>query len=734
MRRLILISLLLSLHLIIFSQEQDRKQDKKQEQKQDKQIKRGNALYSSYSYDRSIRKYEAIEKKDIDIKRKLAVSYYNIGDYAKSKEYWHQVVEEEGHKAEDIYNYASVLAINEDYEESEKWMQKFYALNKTDSRAKSRLVNTGFYKILQKNKGIFIINNLDINSKQQDFGTSYYLDDIAYASSRERRARVIKRIWNWNRLPFLDIYVGKPDSSLQINSVSKLRAKVNKRFHEGPVAFNKAGDFMVYTRNNYDNKSSDNIVKLQLFSSEKKKDKWQKPKSFSFNSREYSVGHASLTASGDTMYFASDMPGGIGGTDIYVSYRNQDGSWTKPHNLGKTINTEGNEMFPFIHSSGALFFASNGHAGLGGLDVFVSNIMNGEYSKPENLRVPVNSSYDDFAFVLNDAQTSGYFSSNRPGGKGDDDIYSFRMLKPLRAKNYLRGRSLDNNDVILAGTNVYLISEIGDTLARTVTGEDGKYEFEVEGGKSYKLVGTKTPYTDGVETFTIDKSQEVTEVDVILRKEPKFLLQVYVTDATTGNPIEGVQVDILDKVSQNTDKLYTASTGDVKKQLADKKMQDNLQFNISLSKDGYIPKDELWQHLVDHEGVYEVRISMEAIHLPVIYFDYNKSNIRRDASRDLNKVVDIMNKYPNIVIELSSHTDCRGTERYNERLSDRRAKSSANYIKQRLNNNPERIYGKGYGETRLVNDCACEGSQRCNCSEEEHQLNRRTEFVIIRFK
>ncbi len=721
MRQLLLISWLLSISILIYSQ--DTRRDK------------ADSLYNNYSYDKSIRKYEPVKDKDIHIKRNLAVSYFNVGDYLKSKEYWKQVVEDEKHVAEDLYNYAAVLAINEEYDESELWMQKYYQLNKQDGRAKSRLKNKDFYKALQENKGVFSIRNLKINTKQQDFGTSYYLGDVVYASSRERKARIIKRLWNWNRLPFLDIYYGKSDSSLQLKSIKKFKGKVNKRYHEGPATFNKTGDFMVYTSNNYKDKSSDDIVKLELFSAEKKKNsnKWKKAEPFSFNSKEYSVGHASLTAGGDTMYFASDMPGGIGKTDIYVTYRKSDGSWTEPKNLGETINTEGDEMFPFIHSSGTLFFASNGHPGLGGLDVFVSRPVNGGYSKPENLKVPINSSYDDFAFILDDKQNSGYFSSNRPGGKGDDDIYSFRMMKPLKYKRILRGKSLDNNDVILAGTSVYLLSESGDTLARTVTGDDGKYEFEVEDNRSYKLVGTKSTYKDGVETFAVDK--EVTEVDVVLSKAPKFLLYVYVTDSRTGNPIDGVSVNVSDQVSQNIDNMYTSAKGDAHKKLLDKKMQDNLKFKFKLNKSGYMPKETTWHSVVDHEGAYEVRISMdEMVNLPIIYFDYNKSNIRRDASNDLDKVVDVMNRYPEMVVELSSHTDCRGTARYNRGLSDRRAKSSANYIKKRLNNNPERIYGKGYGESRLVNNCECEGSEKCSCSEAEHQLNRRTEFVIIKLK
>ncbi len=717
MRFILFLSYFLSLSILLYSQKDTRE-------------KNAETYFDDYSFDKSIRAYEGIKDKNIDIKRKLAVSYFNSGNYEKSKDYWLQVVEDKEHTPEDVYNYASLLAINQEYKESEVWMRKYYKLNNTDSRAQNWQQHSGFYNILKKDKGIFTIFNLDVNTKHQDFGTSYYKDKIAYASSREKKARVIKRRWNWNRLPFLDIYVGKPDSSMQLRSVMRFRGDINKRLHEGPVAFNKKGDFMVFTRNNYDGKSSDGVVKLQMFSCKYEKGKWSKPKPFNYNDNEYSVGHASLTAGGDTMYFASDMPGGLGGSDIYVSYRNSDGNWTKPENLGNKINTEGNEMFPFIHEDGTLYFSSNGLLGLGGLDVLAARRVDGVFQEPKNLGVPVNSSYDDFAFTLNSKQNSGYFSSNRPGGKGSDDIYAFVLSRPLVSKQYLRGRSLASNGVVLPSTQVYLLSEQGDTLSSILTGADGKYEFEVEGNKSYSLVGIKPNYLDGREKFSIEKSKNLTEVDVVLNQEPKFVLNLIVTDANTGQPIDLVSVDLADQNTMQSEKMSTSNTGEVRKELNNRKLQDELNFKFSLSKAGYIPTEKVWKQVLDHNGVYTVRVSMdEMMSIPPIYFDYNKHNIRSDASNRLDEVVELMNRYPNMVVELSSYTDCRGTERYNSGLSSRRAKSSVNYIRKRLKNNPSRIYGKGYGESNSVNDCACKG-----CSESEHQLNRRTEFVIKKVK
>ncbi len=303
--------------------------------------KRAAELYETYSYKESIKRYEEITDKSTDIKRKLAQSYYNIGNFKKAEKYYAEVCSAADKKAEDLYSYAAVLAINKKYEESVKWMKEYNKLVKNDSRSKRWLENSSFYKDLQKDKGIFKIENLNINTNQEDFGTAYYKDKIVFASTREG-IEIIRRKWNWNDLPFLNLFIATPDTNLHFKDFKLFYKKVNKKFHEGPASFSKDGNFMAFTRNNYHEKSSDGVIKLEIYTSEYKNGKWQKPVPLHFNSKEYSVGHPSLTPDGKTMYLASDMPGGIGGVDIYVIHRKDDGSWTDPENLGKTINTEGN--------------------------------------------------------------------------------------------------------------------------------------------------------------------------------------------------------------------------------------------------------------------------------------------------------------------------------------------------------------------------------------------------------
>ena len=711
---------------------------------QKRTLKRGHNLYKTYSYAESIKKYEVITDKTIDINRRLAESYYNIGKLDKSEKYWKIVVENEARTADDIYNYASVLTMNRKYKESEQWMKEFNKINAKDTRGKLWVNNNGFYEKLQQDKGRFKIESLNINSKQEDFGTSYYKNKVVFASTRTP-IKMIKREWNWNELPFLDLYVGEVDTNLHFTSFEKFHKSINKKYHEGPASFNKVGNFMAFTRNNYEGKSTEGVIKLKLFTSEYKNDKWQKPVPLHFNNDEYSVGHASLTATGDTMYFASDKPGGLGGVDIYRIFRKVDGNWTDPENLGEKINTEGDEMFPFIHPDGMLFYASDGLLGLGGLDVFIAQVKPTGFGKPENIGVPVNSSYDDFAFILDQQQKSGYFSSNRFEGEGDDDIYLFRLLKPFKFGKLLRGKTMDQDSNILANVKVNLYNEKGEVIGSTTTSEDGKYEWRIEQDKLYSLDGKKVQYTDAHNTADSHTEEYIVYADLILTKIPKFSLYFVVTDARSDVPLEGVKVKVINYIDKNSEEVITTESGDLYRTLENKKLNDSLSYEFALEKEGYISETHIWHKVLYREGQYNVHEDLDfkmdlveegmdlgkIIDINPIYFDFNKSNIRPDAAIELDKIVKVMNDNPNMVIELGSHTDCRGSKKYNISLSDRRAKSSAKYISERITNS-ERIYGKGYGESKLINHCECEGTRKVPCSEEEHQLNRRTEFTIIK--
>ncbi len=401
-------------------------------------------------------------------------------------------------------------------------------------------------------------------------------------------------------------------------------------------------------------------------------------------------------------------------------------------------------MFPFIHPEGFLIYSSNGLPGLGGLDVFVALKDGNKFKNPENLGVPINSNYDDFALILDDQQESGYFSSNRVGGKGDDDIYLFRLLRPLN-KKLIVGVAKDQNGNILSGVEVNLYDENGNVIATVVTGADGKYQFEAEPNKFYSLDGTKPEYKKGTNTADTHTDDYIIEANLVLEISPKFSLYCIIKDEQTMQPLDSVKISMVDKIKNKTEIIYTPKTGDFYRKLNDRQLNDSLSYELTLEKKGYLTKKFVYNQKLYKEGQYNMHEEMnflmqkiekgvdlgKIININPIYFDLNKSDIRPDAAIELDKIVKVMNDNPTMVIELGSHTDCRGSKEYNRKLSDRRAKSSAAYIKARITN-PERIYGKGYGESQLVNKCECEGSRKVPCTEKEHQQNRRTEFKIIK--
>jgi len=700
---------------------------------QNTQTIKGNILFEGYSYEECIEKFEGISDKSNEIKRKLAESYYKTGNYTKAEEYYSQLANDDNRLSDDIYNYAFVLSVNKKYSESEKWMELFNKINSSDRRGKEYVKNKGYYNKLSNDKKQFEIKNLSVNTAQEDFGAAYYKDKIVFTSSRTKN-QFVDRKWNWNKLPYLDLYIAETENG-NFTKISPFNNSINKKYHEGPASFNETGIFMVFTRNNYISKSLDKINKLQIYFSEFEEGEWKDPSPFLFNSPEFSMGHACLTLDGETMYLASDMPGGFGGVDLYVSKLNSDKVWSEPVNLGKSINTEGNEMFPFIHKDGYLFFASDGLPGLGGLDIFMAKVKENDFSNPFNLGVPVNSNFDDFSFILDKEMKTGYFSSNREEGKGDDDIYFFNMLKPFGLE--IKGTVKDDNGNILSETNVMLFDEEGKIIGMQTTDESGNFSFMAETDKKYKIKGVKDKFSKDEKIINTTGNTGEIISELILLKKSDFYIFISIKDKKTKETIDNVNVILLNKDTKLTDEFVSSKDGSIEKIIEGRKINDELKYKLILSKNGYMAKSIDYNEILKTEGKQELTVYIDKIEVGMdlndiieinpIYFDLNKYAIRPDAAVELDKIVKVMNENSEMVVELGSHTDSRGSDSYNLRLSDKRAKSSAKYIKERISK-PERIYGKGYGETKIKNRC----KNGVRCSEKEHQENRRTEFKIIK--
>ncbi|PKP19820.1 MAG: hypothetical protein CVU04_05155 [Bacteroidetes bacterium HGW-Bacteroidetes-20] len=636
------------------------------QEKTRKELK-GDQYSFNYSYDKAILKYTHTNDLTIEGKRNLATAYLKTGKIDKAELVYADIIKStSGIIAEDYYNYSSLLRSAGKYFDANIQMDQFAKLKPNDLRVIDYLANKDNLQKYLTNNNEYNVTVMKINSSDQDFAPAFYKDQIVFASTRAKM-RMIKKTYNLNGKPFLNMYVSNLNEE-QLRSPKNFDRGLNTKLHDGPASFNKEGTYMAYTRNHNRDKSNDKVVELQIFFSTFVDGKWTTETPFNQNNESYNVEHPSLSADGKTMFFVSDMPGGYGGTDIYRSIKNAQGEWGKSENLGDQINTEGDEIFPFLEEvNGVLFFSSNGRFGLGGQDIFIVKIDKDGVFQVQNAGFPLNSQYDDFAVIANPNSKKGYFSSNREGGSGDDDIYGVEFTKLFNIVYRIEGIAMDENKNPIPSTIITLQDEEGKIIETIFSNELGAFRFIVESNKNYKLIGKKEMYNDGETITNTNGKNPIVKADVMLSK---------VLDL---KPIEIVET---------------------KKEVIAKKIETE----TDLRQIGEIEN---------------------------IYFDLGKYNLRPDAVIELDKIVEIMNDHPNLSIEISAYTDCRESKSFNMILSENRAKTSAWYIKQRITN-PSRVSSKGYGEAFLTNGCSCEGEVVSDCPESEHQLNRRSEFTIVK--
>jgi outer membrane protein OmpA-like peptidoglycan-associated protein len=500
------------------------------------------------------------------------------------------------------------------------------------------------------------IKNLDVNTKYSDFGVSYYGADAIYASAKPQDNKS-RKDWT-NGQPYLDLYRGLIDGTGEIID-SEPFSDIDTKYHESNAVFTKDLKTVYFTRNNYfDGQYGKDTLgwnNLKMFRADIGEDgNWVNVTPMPFNDDNYSVGHPALSPDEKTLYFTSDMPGSMGETDIFTATINADGSYGSPMNMGSQVNTYGKEMFPYVSKKGNLYFSSDSRGGQGGLDVYVVPLNNRTVA-PVNLGSPINSPQDDFAFIIDNDKKSGYFSSNRTGGKGDDDIYYFDELKSpdLKCSQVIAGTVRDkSNGALLPGSLVTLYKG-SEKLETVIVGSDAAFSFpKMDCASTYRVTGEREYYKGAEETVTTTE-----EADLEL----------------------------------------------------------GLDLNLDPDKDA----------IAKTEGLDRCQYALDNIN--TIYFDLDKYYIRPDAAIELEKIVKVMNRCQDIKIEARSHTDSRASDAYNVTLSQNRAQSTVDYIISR-GILADRLTAKGFGETQLVNRC----SNGVKCSEAEHQVNRRTEFVIIR--
>ena len=615
---------------------------------QDKSTKKADKQFSRFEFVKAAESYKKLVNngKTTDyVVAQLAECYYNIFNTVEAEK-WYATLAEETTDPNIIFKYSQMLKANGKYELSNEWMTKFVKLRPADNRATSFMKDPNYLpKIISKGKR-FNLQNLDINSEYSDFGGTLNNNKLYITSSRNTVGLfdlgrwLTQRInYGWNNEPYLDIYSFDVTESGSYINEDYLDSNVNTKYHEGLASFDGEGNMYISRESFYENEyvkdaESNNITSLigiyKISIGEKS------VVALNINSVEYSVKNPSISSDGKTLYFSSDMPGGFGNFDIYRGDIDEKGNVNNVENLGQKVNTEGQEMFPFIGDKNNLYFSSDSQLGLGGLDVYFTKEVDGKWASVRNVGIPVNSNADDFAFNMNEATGEGYVSSNRSGGKGSDDIYSIKRLIPIC-------------DVLLTANVMDAKTKLGiDSATTSVSDEEGN------------IASTKTSSKEGVTEFML--------------------------------------------VCDKTGKLIVSKEG-YNSKIVDLKISNEEFESIDVMLD---PIEKI--------------IVAEKIELDAIYFDFDKSNIKAEAAFELDKLVQIMNKYPAMTVTIESHTDSKGPSSYNQKLSERRAKTTSQYVVSK-GIDSSRLLSTGKGESNPVVNCT-------NCSEEEDQLNRRSEFII----
>ena len=602
-------------------------------------LKRANTLFEMKAYKSAAEIYENKDRSQ-DVLQNLADSYYYNMSMQKAIKTYRELFLTYGDSIdiEFHFRYGQALKGVKNYKEADKQLSRYY----------NKRINTPAF-IAESEKTTphtFKTKQLDNKNSSSDFGLSFYGDRVAFASGRN----IENPVFAWNDLPYLDLYSGTLTKDGTLEDVKPFPESINTESHESSASFSRDGKTMYFNRTNKDRTKTgeERIAHIKIFKAELIDGTWTNVTALPFTSNEYSTEHPALSKDGKTLYFASDMPGTLGSFDIYKVAINDDGTYGEPENLGATVNTKHREQFPFISDIDVLYFASDGHLGFGGLDVFRTNMVNGNFDTPVNLGSTINSSLDDFAYVIREKDNKGYVSSNR---SGFDRLYGYAREENILTKYLVDGIVQDkNSQELLPGSLVTLMDESGNVIQDSIVGKDASYLFKIEPNKKYKVRGTRKAYIPQDVEFSTDSKGKISH-------------NIY---------------------------LILESYAD-----AEAKVREN------------------------EKG--EVQVQLEKI-----FFDFDKSNIREDAAKQLDVLVGLMKKYEYMEIEVSAHTDARGNDQYNLDLSKARAASTLEYIvSQGINRN--RLRSIGYGELQPLNQCDKEGI----CSDEEYDINRRCEFKII---
>ncbi|HOY05073.1 MAG TPA: OmpA family protein [Saprospiraceae bacterium] len=746
---------------------------------------------------------EVLEKEDSpEAMINLAECYRKTNDSENAEHWYALVVQLPQAKAVHRLNYGMVLQINGKCDQAKTWFAQYLQENPDDARAQFLASSCDRQtELLNKGKDIYTVRNLPFNSDLDDFSPAVVDNTLIFASDRDR-GNMIKRTSLWTGNPFSELYSvgftpnGQQPGDFAYGNPAKYSNTLNTRFHEAAVAVSADGQTIYFTRNSFSEgktgRSEDGLVKLKIFVGHWNvaSHDWKDVQGLPFNSDEYHVAHPTLSPDGRRLYFSSNMPGGYGGMDLYVSTF-KDGQWTPPVNLGPVINTEGNEIFPYLAPNNRLYFASNGHLGLGGLDIFYATQQDqNAWNLPVNLGAPVNSTHDDFAITFGPDLSWGFFTSDRSGGAGRDDIYGFQ-------KTAVPVEIVVLDKMTRQPVSGVTVSSVQSGLTMT-TGADGKIAFDMRPSDCNDFTASRKGYDGAQMNGCAGTSTEYPmRLEIILQKQSNYILQGIVFDMVDGMPADGAKVSVTNdcgkpaaepvvtgpdgryKFKLDRDCCYKvkaerqgyitdSADGFCTKGLTSDKvvLKANLSLQPYRDADGFIveqktePAAPAGPKYNELSGMYEnadgslATFSLgnglevqngvlladgvpSAPEHPVwkrgsegflvnLYYDFNEVNFREESLPDLKKLLRTLQETLELRIEIASHTDARGPAEYNLDLSQRRADRVVQWLIEQ-GVARERLVARGYGESKPINNC----NDDVPCTEAEYQLNRRTEFRVI---
>ncbi len=715
--------------------------------------------YKHLSYSKAIDDYQRVVRKDPMNQHcvlRLADCYRLIKDYENSGKWYEHAMKLPAIPDTILLFYGHALMQQGRFEEAQQVFDRYHYLRPADGRGDRFARGIDQLHRLMQDSIRYSVWHVPINTKASDFGVAPWQDGLIFASSRDDGSP-FRRKFDWLNAPYLDLYFShpkaidegsdetdlvedysaesaKPETGLEHRWTKPvpLKGEVNTKYHESSLTYAKGSSIVWFTRNKWHEGevgvSEKGHLLLDIYSAENDDNTFRNVQPFIHNSLDdnHSVTHPSISADGLTLYFTSDMPGGFGGKDIYKSVWNGL-EWLTPENLGELVNTRGDEMFPFIHENGTLYFSSDGHPGFGHLDIFFCRT-NSKKLKVINLGYPINTSFDDFAFYLDSTEEHGYLSSNRPGGFGDDDIYEFSAIRPavlITVIDSIARLPIENAEITMR-------NHLYDDEVTLLTDQNGEVFFKADFGVHFDGVCRTVEFAD--EQFQMNTIPQAGEIEfnyVVELYNPPPAITAIVIDRQTGQRLPGSNVEFIKLYSNDT--TFRKADRNGRFAIA---LDKNTYYQINVRHAGYLTySDKVSTTLHSYSGDTIIPLDMQKIELnkPIvlenIHYDFDKWFIRPDAYPDLEMVAKLLKDNPTIKVELSSHTDSRGSDSYNVKLSHKRAMSARNHLVLYFGVDASRISAKGYGETMLVNHC----SNGVVCPDPVHERNRRTEFRIVGF-